>query len=403
MRAKLVIRRGERPVRRCLLHSGQVFEVGRGRGVDLQLRGESISRRHALLEVRGDGVRVTDLGSRNGTYLDDRLLEAHTEAVLAPGSELRIGAFRLAAEILPGLEGASGAERAQVQRLVAGDGTEIRYQIGKGATGSVWAGWQPRLNRMVAVKVLEAVDAEDRQRFLREARLAARIESPYVVRLHDFRVERGRPYLVMELVPGLSALERLAEGEVSLGEALGIGRDLAAALVALGETGIVHRDVKPGNVLLDPSGLAKLTDFGIAKDINSQTLLTEAGTGLGTFSYMAPEQFEAARDVTAAADLYGLGATLYHLLAGRPPFVYSGRGDPAAFVDRILREDPPDLVDFHPDLPVEVVRFVGSLLQKDPARRPRSAEVVFGVLDGLVRRYAPPAEGDSSQDTLPLT
>jgi serine/threonine-protein kinase len=256
---------------------------------------------------------------------------------------------------------------------------------------------------MVAVKVLDGFDAEDRQRFVREARVCAKIESPHVVRLFDFRVERGHPYLVMELVPGLSALERLSEDEVPLNEALAIARDMAAALVALEQVGVVHRDVKPGNVLIGPDGVAKLTDFGIAKDLNSQTILTQAGMGLGTFSYMAPEQFQEARDVGFSADLYGLGASLYHLLAGRPPFVYSGRGNPAEFVEQIVNEPPPLLSEFRDDIPQEVVSFVHALLEKDPDRRPRSAGVVFGVLHEMTRRYGKD-QGDtqSSHETLPL-
>jgi serine/threonine protein kinase len=373
--------------------------------VDIQLKGRGVSRRHALVELGEDGLLVHDLGSRNGTLVDGVPVEAEGPAGLISGQGvIRIGGYDLHALVShdPTSDATVAAQRTQVQSLVQPAGIEVRYLIGKGATGSVWAGWQAALGRMVAVKVLEGFDPEDRQRFLREGKVASRLDSPHVVKLYDLQIERDRPYLIMELIPGMSALERLAEGPIPLHEVLDIGVGVASALTALEQAGVVHRDVKPGNVLLVPDGTAKLTDFGIAKDLEAKTILTQAGIGLGTFSYIAPEQFLEARDVTASADLYGLGATLYHLLAGRPPFVYSGRGSPAMLLEQIASEPPPPLSQLAPDVPRDVRRLVEALLEKDPADRPRGAGVVFAAL-GDLRRVHAPAEDGSAIDPMAST
>ncbi len=406
MRAKVVVRQQGQPVRRIVIPQGAVFEIGRGRAVDIQLKGQGISRQHASLALREDGLYVRDLGSRNGTIVGGTVVNGGEEKALEAHAEFVVGPYTLSATIhKDSADNAAVTDMARVQALVGPKGIDIRYQIGRGGTGTVWAGWQTTLKRMLAVKVLDVYDPEDRKRFIREARVAARIDSPFVVKLYDFRIEKGRPYLLMELVPGLSALERLAEGPISIEECLRIAEDMARALASLEESGVVHRDVKPGNVLLGPDGVAKLSDFGIARDLNSETILTQAGTGLGTFSYMAPEQFQEARTADFSADIYGLGATLYHLIANEPPFIYTGRGNPAEFVEQIIGEDPPDLVANRSDCPRDVADLVHSMLRKDPRARPRSATVAFNALRELRSKHYPdPRQGDvsdSSDDTLP--
>jgi serine/threonine protein kinase len=390
-----------------MLDSGQVFEVGRGREADIQLKGLGVSRRHLALELRPPGaLYATDLGSSNGTQVRDVSLEPDSETPVAEGEPVTVGPYTLTMEITTHATASRNvsAEQDRVQSLVEPIGIEIRYLVGKGGTGTVWAGWQKALRRMVAVKVLDVFDLEDKQRFVREGRVSARIRSPNVVKLFDFRMPiQGRPFLVMELVPGMSALERLRDGPLSIREALEIGVHTTRAMEALDESGVIHRDIKPSNILLAPDGTAKLSDFGIARDLNSETFLTQAGVGLGTFSYMAPEQFQEARAVDQTADVYGLGATLYHLIAGQPPFYFSGRGNPAEFVERILNEDPASLTELRVDCPEAVSEYVLKMLAKVPDQRPASAALVHTVLIKLVADHFDSGElrrlTDSSGET----
>ena len=188
-------------------------------------------------------------------------------------------------------------------------------------------------------------------------------------------------------------------------EALRVGIDMTCAMTALEEQGVIHRDIKPSNILLAPDGVAKLSDFGIARDLNSETHLTQAGAGLGTFSYMAPEQFQEARAVDQTADIYGLGATLYHLVATQPPFYYSGRGNPAEFIERILNESPTPLSELRSEVPKAVCDYIAQMLAKDPSKRPQSAGAVQIALEKLVADHfdsgSHPQLTDSSETWAP--
>jgi serine/threonine-protein kinase len=179
-----------------------------------------------------------------------------------------------------------------------------------------------------------------------------------------------------ELVDGPSAREVVDRGPLSVPAALWIAEDVARALVAASAAGVVHRDVKPSNVLITPEGVAKLCDFGIAKDLQSTLrTLTASGAGMGTLAYLAPEQASQAKHVDARADLYALGATLYHLLAGRPPFRPRGADALLALVE----QPPPPLGAARPDCPPEVARLVHAMLAKRPEERPP----LWGVPDQL--------------------
>jgi serine/threonine-protein kinase len=245
------------------------------------------------------------------------------------------------------------------------------------------------MRRLVAVKVLRqtGLDAESRERFLREGQYAGRISHKNVVHLFDLRVKDGSPFLILELVRGVSVMDRLREGVVSIFEALEVAQHVAAALGALADQGVVHRDVKPSNILLSPDGVAKISDFGIAKDLNATSQLTQAGVGLGTFSFMAPEQFQEAKDVDHSADMYGLGATLYHMIAGRPPFLYTSGVNPVALVKEILESSPPRLREFRPDCPLEIADFVHRLISKEPRERPQPANFVEAMLAKLRKQH----------------
>lgn len=210
--------------------------------------------------------------------------------------------------------------------LLVGERYELRSQIGVGAMGAVWLAQDQRLNRAVALKqvVLEpGLDhrqaTEARQRILREGRIAARLQHPHAVSIYDVAVHEGEPWLVMEYVPSRSLAAVLTEdGLLCDWEAARVGLQLADALDAAHEAGIVHRDVKPGNVLIGQNGTAKLVDFGIARASGDVTV-TQTGVLTGTPDYFAPEVARGAKP-TPEADIFALGATLYICVEGQPPF-----------------------------------------------------------------------------------
>jgi len=252
----------------------------------------------------------------------------------------------------------------------------IEREIARGGMGVVYAAYAPHLDRPVAVKALAGwADEVDVERILLEARATARVRHPGVVAIHDAGEEAGLPYLVLDLVDGPSLKARIAEsGPLDSAAVAALGRALADALGAAHAVGLLHRDVKPANVLLGPDGPV-LTDFGIAKDLRGPAGPTRTGDLLGTPAYMAPEQVLGA-GVDERTDVYGLGATLYEALTGRPPFA----GPPARVFEAVAHAAPvapsaaADGVD--PALEAVVLRC----LAKDPDARYRSVAAVAAAL-----------------------
>ena len=239
----------------------------------------------------------------------------------------------------------------------------IESRIAVGGMGVVYRAKDVTLERPVALKVLAAgATADARQRFLREVQVVAGLVHPHVVALYAAGEEQGHAFAAMELLPGSLAHELARRGRLPWREALLVLRDACLGLEAGWSRGIVHRDVKPSNLLRDDSGGVKVADFGLAKDISRDLDLTAPGLVLGTPLYVSPEQAAGAR-LDFRADLYSLGATLFHLLAGHPPFTAN---TPLELIVRHAVEPPPHLGD---EFPSGVRALVARLLEKDPARR----------------------------------
>lgn len=267
---------------------------------------------------------------------------------------------------------------------------QIESVIGAGGMGIVLKGFDTDLNRPVAIKVLAphlAHSGAARQRFAREARAAAAVVHEHVVAIHNVESERDFPFLVMQYVPGRSLQERVEhEGPLAVEEMLRIGMQAAAGLAAAHAQGVIHRDVKPANILLE-NGVerALITDFGLARAADDASL-THSGIVAGTPHYMSPEQARGdAAD--ARSDLFSLGAVLYFMAAGYPPF----RAERAvAVLNRICHDRQRPISDVRPQIPDELADVIERLLEKKPERRFASADDVRQALADVLQQLQSP-------------
>ena len=270
---------------------------------------------------------------------------------------------------------------------------EIEAAIGAGGMGEVYRARDTRLDRTVAIKVLLADSGTDpgrRARIEREAKAIAALNDPHICTLHDVGEHDGSTFLVMELLQGETLAARLGKGPLPLGQALGVAIDIADALASAHRHGVIHRDLKPGNVMLTASG-AKLLDFGLARLTHDAVgavagnrssastraaPLTRQGTIVGTLQYMAPEQLEA-QPADERTDLWALGAILYEMVTGRRAF--EGKSD-AGLVAAILDHEPAPIASLQPHAPPALERLVRQCLAKPPGERPGTAHDVAANL-----------------------
>ncbi len=258
--------------------------------------------------------------------------------------------------------------------------------LGSGGMGVVYLAEDTRLQRLVALKVLRSNLAEDvpsRQRFLQEARAIAAIASDHIVPIYEVNEDRGLPFLAMPVLRGETLAARLArEGRLPADEVGRIGREVAQGLSAAHRRGLVHRDVKPGNIWLESpaegcASRVKLLDFGLVQVIGDRRPLTEYGTVVGTPEYMAPEQ-ASGEPVDARSDLFSLGSVLYVMAAGRPPF--QGKNS-LSVLRSVCQDTPPSLRELAPDMPEYLVALVEKLHARDRNRRCQTAQEVIDWLE----------------------
>lgn len=263
----------------------------------------------------------------------------------------------------------------------------ITAVIGRGGMGTVYRGRDDALNRDAAVKVLHPRFADETgpasrivERFAEEARSIARLTSPHVVQIYEFEPQATPPYLAMEFVDGPSLQQLLHEKpQLSPAATADCGRQVLIGLAAAHAAGIIHRDVKPANILRAADGTYKLTDFGLARSFERAENLTMTGTLLGTVSYLAPE-VACGDEATAASDLYSLGVTLYQMLTGKTPF---GDASPLKLLRQIAGGDLPPLADVRDDVPAVFTAWLTKLLARDPAERFASATAALAALNAV--------------------
>src|SRR3954453_21650827 len=279
---------------------------------------------------------------------------------------------------------------------VLNDRYELRQHAARGGMADVYHGWDRRLSREVAIKVLRpelSADDDYVDRFRDEARTAARLSHPNIVAVYDTGSDRGDAYMVMEWVDGptLSQVIR-ADGPLAVERACRIGADIAAGPQYAHEHDVTNRDVKPSNVLLATTGHAKVTDFGIAKVPEKSTVETQTGVVLGTPAYLSPEQLTG-RPADARSDVYGLGAVLYEMVTARKPFI----GDtPAEVAGNALHGRPPRPSTINPNVSASFEGILQKALARDPDARYQTAGDLRSDLLECARGGPPAAPVDET-------
>lgn len=366
----IALRRG--PDRRILRFDRLPVVFGRGRDCEVALDDPAVSRRHCELRAAAGALELRDLGSANGTWCGGVRVE---RVVLHAGDRFLVGANEV--EVLgAGLDDAAraGAPPAELR------GCRIVEAVGRGGFATVYRARQLALGRDVALKILDpAIAARPGavQAFLHEARAAAALSHPHLVQVHDVGVENGFTFSIMEFLPGGSLEQRVArDGALPWREAARAARDCARALEYAASRGILHHDVKLGNLLIGAEGQVKLADLGLAG------ALSDAGRTLsaGSPHSMAPERIRKL-PIDARSDLYSLGCTLFRVLTARHVFEVEG-------VKAILRAhcstQPPRLAELGIAVPDMLEGLLGRLLRKDPADRPDGAAAVALELERIL-------------------
>ena len=289
--------------------------------------------------------------------------------------------------------------------VVLGGRYELRGVLGRGGWAEVHDGWDTRLGRAVAIKLLYAgfsTDSSNRRRFEAEARAAASLNHPNIVAVHDYGEHNGAPFIVMEQLPGNTLADAVAHGPMPQQLLRTVLDDVLAALTAAHDVGILHRDIKPGNILFTQSGHAKVTDFGIAKTAGSEP--TATGQIMGTMAYLSPDRLEG-RPATVSDDLYSVGVLGYEALTGRPPFKHENMG---ALARAILAEQPLPIPALRPDADPALVAVIDRAMARDPLRRFLSARQMRTALwdnvpTAIGRRSGGRGSGASAHDGADLT
>src|SRR5580765_4542269 len=278
-------------------------------------------------------------------------------------------------------------ERFAVERL-----------LGRGGMGTVYLARDRRLDRQVAVKVLHDKDLandDKRARFMREARTAASVRHQNVATIYEVgETDEGAPFIVMEYCAGETLSQRLKRRPIEAGEFLVLARQLAAGIAAAHDSGIVHRDLKSANIMIEPTGLLKILDFGLAKPVRREldrnaTIETSSGRFFGTLHYLAPEQTRG-QAADARSDLFSLGVVMYQMATGHLPFNAEA---PLVVLEKIRDAEPEPFVPLDPAFPLQAAKIIGKLLQKDPDQRYQSARE---LLEDLEKIDSPPSRFTAS-------
>jgi serine/threonine-protein kinase len=399
---RLVVEKGKDKGKVLSLRENVPYLIGRDLKTHLRLRDQQVSRRHLKITYKLGEVHLEDLDSSNGTFVNGARVRS---ASLHPDDKIQVGEtliFYLEDEsqddslVAPVEESgpvaleSSTAEKVRKGELTGHElsGYKIGRLLGRGGMGTVYEALQVSLERRVAFKVLAAELAADGQfvdRFTAEARAAGQLNHPNIVQVYDVGVSGKIRFYSMEYMARGSVEDLLRrDGRLSLERALPIVFDAARGLEYAERHGVVHRDIKPDNLMMSEDGVVKIGDLGIATRRRREGEEANKEDGVsGSPHYMAPEQ-AMGRDIDQRADLYALGVSLYQMLSGDTP--YEGASAREVILKH-LNEPPPPLKDKCPDLAPEVVALVERLMEKDPSRRLASASLLLQELVPLVRKF----------------
>ena len=373
--AKLYVERG--PLRGNELHldEGRVYTIGRDPNCALTFPDSLTSRQHCSIRCTKGRFVLRDLSSRNGTFVNGE--EVHKTVEIKLGDQVEVG------EALVSL--LSDEERQTEGGLVGREiaGFEILERVGRGGMGTVYRAKQLSLDRVVAFKVLSpslAWEKESIERFTQEARAAARLVHPNIVRALDVGREGTIYFLAMEYMAGGSIEDKIeSEGRIAPDRSLPMLMDVARGLSYAESQGVIHRDIKPENLMLDEQGSVKIVDMGIAGQLEGRRSLSQAEGVFGSPHYIAPEQAAGER-IDQRVDLYSLGASAYRMLSGRTVFTGSSQTEIMA---KHVNDDPVPLQRVAPWVPKRFCDVVMKMLAKDPDDRYASADEVLVALDKL--------------------
>ena len=376
-----------------LASDNMTIVVGRREDVDLQLEDNLVSSRHFQIKRAGYRITIEDLRSTNGLFVNG---ERVTRTDLKADDIIRAGDTFM---ILITDEEATDPSAKAIRDL---GGCQLLERIGVGGMGVVYRALQTSLDREVAVKILSPKFTKDQEtvgRFVAEARAAGRLTHANVVQVHDVGDENGQYYIVMEYVGGGSLIESLNErGVIDPNTATRVALDVAKGLEYAETKKIIHCDIKPENIMLTETGLAKIADLGIARKLEEGQ--AKDSTVMGSPHYMSPEQAQGLA-LDHRTDLYALGCTLYRMLTGQTPFSGS---DAREIMRKQVYETPVDVQRAAPEVPDDLAAVVRSLMQKRPAERIQTAGLLVSELEDLLTEASvlPPAPAGEGTASLPV-
>jgi uncharacterized tellurite resistance protein B-like protein len=371
---RLIVDKGPDRSRNIPLEAGIKLVVGRDASCDFVVADQSCSRRHFAVIEKDGKYFLKDLKSTHGTLVNGWNVET---TPLNDGDAISAGetVFSFVAEA------SESGSRGLVGKNLAG--YQVLDRLGRGGMGTVYRAKQVALDRDVALKVLSQRYSSDKtfvNRFFKEAQAAARLNHPNVVQIYDVREEKGLYLISMEMMDSGTVEDRVAkEGPLPIADVVRIARDAAQGLVYAEKKGIVHRDIKPDNLMLNAEGTTKISDLGLARDTSSE-VGQEGEEGIfGTPHFIAPEQAQG-KAVDSRSDIYSLGASLYRLVSGTTPF----QGDSVGSIIRQqINDEPQDLRELRPECPSDLADLISVMMAKEPADRFENAEALATAVGTL--------------------
>lgn len=374
----LVVEKGHDKGRAVSVPPKGTVLLGRDSSTALPLRDTMASRMHCKIESREDGYYLTDLESLNGTYLNGARIRDTVK--LSFGDLVKVG------ETLFTFQSDEASTTTLAGQRIGG--YRILERLGRGGMGTVYKAEQIDLQRPVALKVISEEHTKDKdfiELFIHEARAAAKLNHPNVVQVYDVKRHNDVYYFSMEYVSGGSVQDVLnKQRRVPVDQAVRWILDAARGLDYAHKKGIVHRDVKPDNLMISETGMVKIGDMGLARGLNEKVGPEEETSVIGTPHYIAPEQV-LGRPADFRSDIYSLGATAYRMLAGVTPFQAPSVRD---LVNKKVREDAPSVRDFNPEVPEELARIVTRMMERDPDKRYQTMAEVVADLERFQRGQA---------------